>query len=129
MCSSDLESGEQRPAVHERDYAQNRENHTENNSDSNGQLDEKAEQVQTEQKNQCAGDGRKRGAVLAEKSADSAGGRAERDEDRGKSENESERRREQSGARRLALAQLFHADAGEHGNVSGHERQNARGQE
>src|SRR5579863_1949586 len=122
------ESGEQRSAVHERDHAQKREHNSQNDSDSDRQLDEDPKQVQAKKKNERAGDGRERCTVLAKKSADRTRRGAERDEDRRKSENESERRSEQSRARGLPLAQLLHANAREHRDVSGHERQDARRQ-
>src|ERR1700722_11882112 len=90
------EPRKQRPSVHQSDCAQNREHNSENNSYTDRQLYEKPEQVKTEQKNQCASDRSKRGAVLAQKSADGAGGGAERDEDGGKSIDESGSRGEQT---------------------------------
>src|SRR6202000_362539 len=93
------------------------------------QLDEQSQQMQTEQKNERARDRSQRRAVLAEESADGAGRGAKCDEDRGKSDDKGERRGEQSRARRLTLAQLLHADARQHRDVSGHQRQNARRQE
>src|SRR5579863_9552763 len=120
---------EKRSAVDERDDPKNRQHDSENEPDPNAEFYEDAKQVETEQKNQSASNGGKRRAVLAKKSADGTGGRAEGNEDGRESEDESERRSEQSRARRLTLAQLLHADAGKHRDVSGHERQNARRQE
>src|SRR5580698_280828 len=122
------EPGEQRPAVHERDHAQKREHNSENDSHADGQFYKNAEQVQAEEQDQSTGDRRERRAMLPEESADGAGRRTERDEHSRESENESERGGEQTRAWRLTLAQLLHADAGKHRDVSGHQRQHARRQ-
>src|ERR1700722_7287417 len=89
------EPGEKRAAVDERDHAGKREHNPQNDSDADRQFYENAKQVQPEEQDERSGDGRERGAMLAEESADGAGGCTERDENRRKSENESERRGEQ----------------------------------
>src|SRR6266403_636096 len=63
------------------------------------------------------------GTVLAQEGPDGAGGRAERYKDNGKAGNERESGSEQTGAGNLALAELLHANAGQHGDVAGNERQ------
>ena len=71
-------------------------------------------------------DGREQSAILAEKSADGAGGRAKADEDDGKSHYKRKSGGKQAGLRLLALAKLLDADAGEHRDVARDERKDAR---
>jgi len=70
--------------------------------------------MQTEKKDERTGDGRECIAILFEENADGAGGCSKRDEDDGKTGDEGERGAQQAGARDFALAELLHADAGEH---------------
>ncbi len=81
--------------------------------------------MKAKEKDQCAGDGGEEGAVLAKEGTDGASGGAEGDEDDGEAGNESERRKEETGAREFAFAELLHADAGKHGDIARNERQNA----
>src|SRR5579859_2208520 len=109
------ESGEERSAAEKRDDPQYRKQRSENEAGADRKFDQYAEQMQSEKKNEGAGDWSEQRPVLAKKRADGARGRAERDEHHGKSENKGERRSEETGARRLSLTQLLHANAGEHG--------------
>jgi hypothetical protein len=90
------------------------------------ELDERADEMKAEEKDECSGDGSEKGAVLAKKGTDGAGRCAERNEDNGKTGDKSESRSKEARARQLPSAELFHADAREHGNVAGNQRQNAR---
>ncbi len=63
---------------------------------------------------------------MAQEGADGAGRGAERNKYDGKTGDEGEGGSEQAGAGNLTLAKLLHANAGEHGNVAGNKRQNAR---
>src|SRR5258708_5756061 len=100
-------------------------NDTKDDAGAEVELDERADQVKAKEKDQGACDGRKKGAVLSQKRADGAGGGSERNKDDGKAGDKGEGRREQAGGWDITLAELFHADAGEHGDVAGNERQNA----
>ena len=84
--------------------------------------------MKSEENNERTGDGRKQRAILAQESADGAGGCAEADEHHGKSEDEGEGGREEAGFRLLTLAELLDTDAGEHGDVAGNEGKHARGE-
>ena len=104
------------------------ERDTDEQSCAHGNFREQAGEVQAEEDDQRAGDGRERGAIAQEEGADGAGGCAEGNEDDGKSGDECEGRGEQAGAGRFAFFQLLDADAGEHGNVAGHQRKDAWGE-
>ncbi len=80
--------------------------------------------MQTEKKDECTGDGRQSIAILFEENADGTGGCSKRNEDDGKAGDEGKRGPQQAGARDFALPELFHADAGEHGDVARNKRQN-----
>ena len=86
---------------------------------------EPADEVQSEKNDQRAGDRCQQASIADEKSSDGAGGGAERNKDDRKSEDKRERRCEQSAARRVAFLQLLDADAGQHGDITGHQRQHA----
>ena len=101
---------------------------TDEQSRAHGNFREQAGEVQAEEDDQRAGDGRERGAIAQEEGADGAGGCAEGNEDYGKSGDECEGGGEQAGAGSFAFFQLLDADAGEHGNVSGHQRKDAWGE-
>ncbi len=113
----------------ERDDSQRDENGAKRDAHAVAELDQQAEKMQAEEKNQRASDGGERAAMLVEETADGAGGGSERDEDRGEADDEGERGREKARARDLALSQLLHADAAEHGDVTGNKWQHARGKE
>src|SRR6266576_2584976 len=83
-------------------------------------LSQRAKEVQAKEKNQCAGNGSQEIAVLFQERADSARRSAECYEYHGKSRNKGHRRGKESRTWNLALAQLLHADAGEHRDVAGH---------
>src|SRR6267143_291315 len=68
-------------------------------------------------------------AILAEEGTDGAGRGSEGNEHHRKAGDKSEGGREKAGGWHVALAELLHADAGEHGDVAGHQRQNARREE
>jgi len=87
---------------------------------------QRAEKVQPEEKDERAGDRGEKRAILAQEGADNAGGSSKRDEDERETGYEGERGGKKTGAGRLPLAQLFHADAGKHGDVTGYERKDAR---
>ena len=120
------EMKEKRIAPDERNNSEYHQERAENNSDLECQLDEHAQQMQAEQNNQRAGDRRERRAVFAQERTDGAGRCAKRNENRGKSNDKRKRRRKKSAARLLPLPQLLHADAGQHRDIAGHERQHAR---
>src|SRR6266576_394059 len=96
------------------------EKKSKDHSDAQFELDERADEVQAKEKNQCAGNGSQEIAVLFQERADSARGSAECYEYHGKSRNKGHRRGKESRTWNLALAQLLHADAGEHRDVAGH---------
>src|SRR6202030_3366452 len=98
------ESGEKRPAAEKRDGSENGEQDSENEAGAHGEFYQYAEQVQTEEENESAGNGSKQSAVLAEKRADGAGGSAKGNEHDRKSKHEGKRGSEQTAARRLPLA-------------------------
>ena len=56
--------------------------------------------------------------MLLEECADGARRSTEGDEDNGKTDDEGKRLGKQAAARWLTLAQLLHADTGEHGDVA-----------
>src|SRR5690348_5111019 len=85
-------------------------------------------EMQAEKNDERAGDGSEFGAMLAQESAHGAGGRSERDENDGKANHEGKGGGKEAAAGLLALAKLFQADAGKHGDITGDERENARGQ-
>jgi hypothetical protein len=82
--------------------------------------------MKTEKKDESTCDGRERIAILLEEDTDDAGGCSKRDKDEGKPGDKGERGAQQAGTRDFAFAELLHADAGEHGDIAGNERQNAR---
>ncbi len=82
--------------------------------------------MKTEKKDERTGDRRERIAILLQEDADGAGGRSKRDEDNGKAGDKGERGAQQAGARDFALAELLHANAGEHGDIAWNKRQDAR---
>lgn len=90
------------------------------------ELDERADEMKAEEKNESTGDGCEHSAVLTKEGTDGAGGGAETDEDDREAGDESESRSEEAGTRQLPCAELLHADPGEHRNITGKERQNAR---
>jgi len=98
-------------------------------SGANGNFCEQAGEVQAEEDDQRAGDGRKRCAIAQEEGTDRAGGRAEGNEDYGKSGDECQGGGEQAGAGSFSFFELFDADAREHGDVAGHQRKDAWGEE
>src|SRR5258708_37534688 len=81
--------------------------------------------MQPEKKDECAGDRGEERAVLAQERADGAGGSSKRDEDKREARDKRQGGSKKASAGRLSLAQLLHADAGEHGDVTGYERENA----
>jgi len=119
------EAGEERPAVEESDDPKRREKRAKDDADARFEASQSADEMQAEEKDQGAGDGSEERAVLEKKVADRAGGSAEGNKDDGETENKGERGSEEASARRLALAQLLHADAGEHGDVTGNKRKHA----
>jgi hypothetical protein len=123
------ESGEERGMAEERRYTQGDEDHAKDHADAEIELDERADEVEAEEENQGSGDGSEESAVLEKEGTDSAGRGAKRYEHDGKTGNEGERGREKAGTWHVALAELLHADAGEHGDVAGHERQDTRRKE
>src|SRR5438128_6214510 len=112
--------------VDERNNSERNKNRAKDNSGLECQLDQHPEQMQTKQKDERAGNRRKCRAVLPQKRTDSAGRSPKGNKNGGKSKHERKCRSKKSAARLLSLAELLHADAGKHGDVSGHERQYAR---
>src|SRR6202158_5265633 len=108
----------------QRNDTQGDEDDAENNAWAGFELDEQAEKVETEKKDERTGDGREGIAVLFEENTDGAGGCSKRDEDDGKAGDEGERGAQQAGARNFALAELLHANARKHGDVARNKRQN-----
>ena len=84
--------------------------------------------MKAEEKNHSAGKRGEEALVADQEFADGAGGSSEGDEDHGETQDKSERRAEQAAARLLALTKLVHANAAQHGDVSGDERQDTRGE-
>src|SRR5579864_1864267 len=120
------QAGEKRSAAEQRHRAKDRQQRAENEAGAHRELYQYSKQVQAEEKDERAGDGSKQRAILAQESAYGAGGGAEGNEYDGKSHDKGQRGSEKPRARRLPLAQLFHADAREHGDVSGNQREHAR---
>jgi len=118
------QSSEERGVAEIGRNAESDEDHAKDNSGAEIEFDERADEVKAEEKDQGSRDRREKRAVLAKEGANCAGRGAERNKNDGKAGNECERRSKQAGARNLALAELLHADAGEHGDVAGNERQN-----
>src|SRR6516164_7221071 len=81
--------------------------------------------MQAEQDNQGPCNGCQRVAVLLQERANGAGGSSEGDKHCGESAYERQCRRKKAAPRLLSLAQLFDANPAEHGNVAGHQRQDA----
>src|SRR5882724_5977835 len=126
---SRAEPGEKRGVTKKRGNPEGDEEHAKDDAGAKIQLDERADEVKAEEKNQGTRDGSEERAILAEEGTDSAGGCAKGNEHHRKASDKGERRREKAGGWHVALAELLHADAGEHGNVAGHQRQNARREE
>ena len=120
---------EERSVADEADYSKCGKENAKSYADAITEFDEQADEVKSEKKDEGTGDGREERAILAKKRADRAGGSSKGNKDDRESANESEGGSEETGARHFAFAELLHADAGEHGNVAGHERQNAGGKE
>src|SRR5882724_3422878 len=120
------ESGEERAMMSQRSNPQGDEDDAENNACAGIELDEQAQKMKTEKKDEGTGDWGECVAILFKENADGAGGCSKRDEHNGKARDESERGAQQAGARDFAFAELLHADAGEHGDIAGYQRQNAR---
>ena len=80
--------------------------------------------METEKKDKRTRHGSEHIAVLFEENADGTCRCSKRDEHHGEAGDEGERGAQQTGTRNFALAELLHADAGEHGDVAGNERQN-----
>ena len=94
-------------------------------SGANGNFCQQSGEVQAEEDDQCAGDGGERCTIAQEEGTHGAGGGAEGNEDDGKSGDECEGGGEQAGAGSFAFFQLLDADAGEHGDITGHQRKDA----
>ena len=122
------ESGEERTMMSQGSNPKGDEDDAENNAGAGIQFDEQAKKMETKKKDERSGDGRERIAILFEENTYDAGGCSERDKDNGKAGDKGERGAQQAGARDFTLAELLHADTGEHGDVARNERQNARGQ-
>src|SRR5882672_2643794 len=120
------ESCEERAMMSQRSNPQGDEDNAENNACAGIELDEQAKKMKTEKKDERTGDRSERIAILLQEDADGAGGRSKRDKDDGKAGDKGERGAQQAGARDFALAELLHANAGEHGDIAGYQRQNAR---
>jgi len=119
------ETGKEGRATEKRRNPKSDQNDPEDDSRPEIEFHQRADEVKAKEKDQCAGDGGEEGAVLAKEGTDGASGGAEGDEDDGEAGNESERRKEETGAREFAFAELLHADAGKHGDIARNERQNA----
>src|SRR5580704_14143359 len=83
--------------------------------------------MQPKEHNNRAGKRREEAAVSHQKLPNRAGRSAEGDEHDGKADYEGQRGSEQAATGRFSLAQLLHSDAGEHGDIAGHQRQDTRG--
>jgi len=123
------EAGEKCVVAEQSGETEKDENSTENEARAKVEFYQGSEKMKAEENNQRAGDGREERAILSKESADSASGSAERNKDERKTRDEGKRGSKKAAARWLALAQLLHADAGEHGNVAGDQRKNARREE
>jgi len=126
---SSAESGEERSVADERNYAKSDQEYTKDDANAKIQFDEGADEVKAEEENQGSGDGSEESAVLEKEGADSAGRRSEGNEHHRKAGDKGERRGEKAGGWYVPFAELLHADAGEHGDVARHQRQNARREE
>src|SRR4029077_9774660 len=113
------QTGKERSVLEISCDSEGNKNDAEHNAGAEIELDERADQVKAEEKDQGACDGRKKRAVLSQKRADGAGGSTKRNKDDGKAGDKGEGRREQAGGWDINLAELFHTDAGEHGDVAG----------
>jgi hypothetical protein len=120
------EASEKRSVTQKRENPDQYKDDTEDDAVAKTQFNENAQKVKAKDDDEGPGDGREKRAILQEEVADSTGGSAEGDENDGEASDESECGRKEPGARNFAFAELLHADAGEHGDVAGHERQNAR---
>src|SRR5882672_6799618 len=126
---SSAESGKKRGVAKKRDDSEGDEEQAKDDAHAKIEFDERADEMKTEEKNESAGDGSEERAILAEEGTDGAGGCAEGNEHDGKAGDKGERRREKAGGWHLSFPELLHADAGEHGDVAGHQWQNARREE
>src|SRR5438552_12685222 len=88
------------------------------------QFDQHTDEVESEEKNESPGHRGEKRAVPKKERADGAGGCAKRNKNNREAGDKRESRSKQAGAGNLALAELLHADPGEHGDVPGNKRQN-----
>jgi len=121
---SSAEPGEERGMAQQGSDPQCHEDYAEDDSHPEIEFDECTDEMKAEEKDQSSSDGSENSAVLEQERADRAGGSPERNKNDGKAGDKRESRREQTGGRDIALSQLLHADAGQHGNIAGNKRQN-----
>src|ERR1700722_2482210 len=81
--------------------------------------------MQAKHQDQRSSHGREGGPVAQQERADGAGGGSESDEDHRKADDEGQRGPDQAAAGGLAFFELFDADAGQHGNIAGNQREYA----
>src|SRR5439155_1373099 len=77
------------------------------------------DEVESEEKDESPGHRGEKRAVPEKERADGAGGCAKRNKNNREAGDKRESRSKQAGAGNLALAELLHADRGEHGDVAG----------
>src|SRR4029077_8176963 len=116
---------EEWPVMDKGSDAQNYKQRAQNHSGAEGELHQGADKVQTEKQDKGSRNGRHSRPILLKKCPDSTCCGAERNEHDGETDDKGERGSEQTSPRLLTLAQLLHADAGEHRDVSGNEREYA----
>ena len=86
------------------------------------QFDQRTDEVESEEKDESPGHRGEKRPVPEKERADGAGGCAKGNKDNREAGDKRESRSEQARAGSLALAELLHADAGEHGDVAGNKR-------
>jgi hypothetical protein len=95
-----------------RSDAQRDEDNSQNEAGTQIDFCQSADKMQTEKKDECAGNRSEERAVLAQEGADGAGRSSKRDEDKRETRDERQGGSKKASTGRLPLAQLFHADAG-----------------
>src|SRR5260370_12637229 len=119
------QTGKQGGVAEIRDDAESNQERAKDNASAQIELDERAQEMKSKEKDQGASNGSEQRTVLEKERADGAGRRAKRNKNDGKSSDKSEGRGEQARSGRLSFAEFLHADAPEHGNVAAHNGQHA----
>ena len=121
--------GEEWAVMNERGDAEGYEDAAENYSNAKIDSREGADEMEAEKDDQGTGYGREESTILAKETANGTGGCTEADKNGGETQNEGKSGSKKPRFRLLALAELLHTDAGEHGDVAGNKWQNARRKE